>query len=204
MGLSAFQIINLAWLSQTADPGATLRYRLLSSSGAGAPESSDFHRAKGEAEMDRHQEGQRGTERHTGQSHKGEGSPKPGRNAHGLSSTFNRAQLLERGHGRKLTTNGAIAWTSINSLTLDLCGTLGRARQDPPALSKENKEKCEKRDSVCSFAQEPLPGNSDHGGTPPSSSSFCSDQRLLCLYLRPPLSDVLVCSAIRVLIHLLP
>lgn len=86
-------------------------------------------------------------ERRTGQSHKGEGSPKPGRNAHGLSNTL-KAQLLERGHRRKLSANGAIAWTSINSLILDLCGTLGRASQDLPALSKENKEICEKRDSV--------------------------------------------------------
>lgn len=54
---------------------------------------------------------------------------------------------------------------------------------------------------MCSFARKPLPGNSDHGGTPPPSSSFCLDQRL-CLCLRPPLSDV--CSVIRVLIHLLP
>lgn len=107
--------------------------------------------------MDRHQEGQR-RERHTGQSHKGEDPPNLGEMLTDCLVPSTRPSFWNGEHGRKLSANGEVAWTSINSLAPDPCGALGITRQDPPALSKESREECEKRGSVCSFAREPFPG----------------------------------------------
>lgn len=64
-----------AWLSQTADSCATLRYRLLTSALVFLfglqPLGLQSHQTS-TVEKGRHQEGQRGSERYTGQSYKGE------------------------------------------------------------------------------------------------------------------------------------